>query len=252
MFREYFILLLLGHVIGDFYVQTKKIAEKKEKKIKWVLLHGFYYWIVMLLTILPVISFEMVLAASIAAFLHLIIDLSKQIYLVFKAKKAENRQFRERNIFFVDQIVHLLCIVFIAYCMASNHMVIREWKIIEDFFAIVGISEMKFLSWMLGLLLVHKPANIAIQKLLRIYKPQDELNDEKHDANAGRFIGTVERIIMLIFLSVGQYASIGLVLTAKSIARYERISKEKDFAEYYLLGTLVSTVIVIIVSFLYK
>lgn len=32
-------------------------------------------------------------------------------------------------------------------------------------------------------------------------------------------------------------SAIGLVLTAKSIARYGRISKEKNFAEYYLLGT---------------
>ena len=32
--------------------------------------------------------------------------------------------------------------------------------------------------------------------------------------------------------------------------RYDKVSKEKDFAEYYLLGTLMSTVMVIIVSFL--
>ena len=42
---------------------------------------------------------------------------------------------------------------------------------------------------------------------------------------------------------------IGLVLTAKSIARYDRISKDKDFAEYYLLGTLLSTAIAIVAAF---
>lgn len=51
---------------------------------------------------------------------------------------------------------------------------------------------------------------------------------------------------MLMFLSLGQYSAIGLVLTAKSIARYDRIAKDKDFAEYYLLGTLMSTLIVIV------
>lgn len=56
-------------------------------------------------------------------------------------------------------------------------------------------------------------------------------------------------IFVLIFLSIGQYSAIGLVLTAKSIARFDRISKE-DFAEYYLPGTLISTVIVIISSFI--
>lgn len=31
-------------------------------------------------------------------------------------------------------------------------------------------------------------------------------------------------------------------MTAKSIARYDRISKDQEFAEYYLLGTLLSTI----------
>ncbi len=70
------------------------------------------------------------------------------------------------------------------------------------------------------------------------------------DNNARRFIGTIERIIMLIFLSIGQYSAIGLVLTAKSIARYDKIAKEPEFAEYYLLGTLLSTLAVVITSFI--
>lgn len=78
----------------------------------------------------------------------------------------------------------------------------------------------------------------------------NKCTDNKEANNAGRFIGTLERIIMLIFLSIGQYSAIGLVLTAKSIARYDRISKEKNFAEYYLLGTLISTVVAIVVSFI--
>ena len=56
---------------------------------------------------------------------------------------------------------------------------------------------------------------------------------------------------MLIFIYINQYSAIGLVLTAKSIARYERITKEEHFAEYYLLGTLISTLIAIIVSFVF-
>lgn len=44
---------------------------------------------------------------------------------------------------------------------------------------------------------------------------------------------------------MNQYSATGLVLTAKSIARYNKIANEKDFAEYYLLGTLISLGIVI-------
>lgn len=45
-------------------------------------------------------------------------------------------------------------------------------------------------------------------------------------------------------MGVGQYAAIGFVLAAKSVARYDRISKDQVFAEYYLLGTLLSTLLV--------
>ena len=78
------------------------------------------------------------------------------------------------------------------------------------------------------------------------YKPEDKKKDDT--IKAGRMIGTVERIIMLFFLSIKQYSSVGLVLTAKSIARYNKIAEDQKFAEYYLLGTLLSTICVLVVS----
>ncbi len=58
--------------------------------------------------------------------------------------------------------------------------------------------------------------------------------------NAGSLIGSMERILIVLFLLLGEYAAIGFVFTAKSITRYKRISIQKEFAEYYLLGTLFS------------
>ncbi|HLR21754.1 MAG TPA: hypothetical protein VK087_07095 [Tissierellaceae bacterium] len=45
----------------------------------------------------------------------------------------------------------------------------------------------------------------------------------------------------------GQYNAIGLVFTAKSITRFERISKEPSFAEYYLIGSLYSIICVLVI-----
>lgn len=109
------------------------------------------------------------------------------------------------------------------------------------------------LAWILALLLIYKPSAILIQKILKLYKPSTEKTQNNiisKDNNAGRVIGMIERTIMLIFLAIGQYSSVGLVLTAKSIARYDKISKEQDFAEYYLLGTLLSTIVVVLCSFI--
>ncbi|MFR1756207.1 MAG: hypothetical protein ACLSWA_04980 [Thomasclavelia spiroformis] len=96
----------------------------------------------------------------------------------------------------------------------------------------------------LKLLLIYKPINIFIALIMNDYKP--EYKDDT--IKAGRMIGTVERIIMLFFLSIKQYSSVGLVLTAKSIARYNKIAENQKFAEYYLLGTLLSTICVLVVS----
>lgn len=250
MFKEYFILLLLGHVLGDFYVQTEKLAEKKEKSLGWILIHCLFYWGTMLLISLPIISWKIALAATVAAGLHLLIDVGKFVYISLKNKTEKMTQKIERNVFFVDQFLHCACLIGVTYWIVGSNSALNEWKIIKNFFYVVRIPEGLLMSSILTLLLIHKPANMAIQKMLKFYKPKNKEKNKKNDNHAGRFIGTVERIIMLIFLSIGQYSAIGLVLTAKSIARYDRISKEKDFAEYYLLGTLISTVIVIVCSFI--
>lgn len=249
MFKVYLILLLIAHILADFYIQTEKMTHRKDKSYKWVLIHSLYYLIIMFLVGLPIISDNVIIAAITASAFHLLIDMLKFIYISFIKKKRKMTQIIERNIFFIDQFLHFVCLIAIAYWGVQNNTQINEWKVIANFFAIIGVSEIMFIKWIFVLLVIHKPTNIAIQKFLLIYKPISNLGDKQSINNAGRFIGTVERIIMLIFLSIEQYSAIGLVLTAKSIARYDKISKEKDFAEYYLLGTLISTVSVIIVSF---
>lgn len=252
MFKEFLILLLLGHIVGDFYIQTRAMAAKKEKSLAWVLIHCLCYLGFMFLLSLPILSWGIVLGIIVAALSHFIIDVSKYLFTLWLNKKNKMTQVIERNLFFLDLILHGICLVSIAYWAVMNELSIRVWSHMSNFFTEIGLSKYYALTWILTILIIHKPANIAISKLLMIYKPVNSQEDTTREHNAGRFIGTVERIIMLIFLVIGELSAIGLVLTAKSIARYDRISKERDFAEYYLLGTLISTVIVILCSFLFK
>lgn len=250
MVKEYLILLLLGHILGDFYFQTKHMAEKKDSSIQWVFIHGLCYWGAMLMTSFAFLSWKALLVATLISALHLVIDVIKFFYNLQMNKRRKMTHTLDRNVFFIDQFIHLFTLSLAAYWMVLNQGDIREYGLIKGFFDTIGLSERLVSSWCLALLILHKPANITIQKLLVPYKPQNKDEHFKKDNNAGRFIGTVERIIMLIFLAIGQYSAIGLVLTAKSIARYDRISKDQNFAEYYLLGTLISTLIVLVVSFI--
>ena len=117
-----------------------------------------------------------------------------------------------------------------------------------DFAILFDADWTNWLSWGAKILLLHKPMNILIGQILQGYKPVGV--SQKEEKKAGRYIGTLERLIMVVLISLNQYSAVGLVLTAKSIARFDRISKDQSFAEYYLLGTLLSTICAILIAVL--
>lgn len=65
----------------------------------------------------------------------------------------------------------------------------------------------------------------------------------------GRIIGVLERLIVIALFARGEITAVGFVFTAKSIVRYHDFAKP-DFAEYYLIGTLYSVVIAVMLSLL--
>jgi hypothetical protein len=64
---------------------------------------------------------------------------------------------------------------------------------------------------------------------------------------AGAIIGFLERGLVLTFVLLNQYTAIGLILTAKSIARYKELDNRR-FAEYFLIGTLSSMLFAILIG----
>lgn len=66
--------------------------------------------------------------------------------------------------------------------------------------------------------------------------------------NGGQRIGYLERILIFIFVMVGNYEVIGFLVTAKSILRFGESRKDKKYAEYVLLGTLASFLCAIVIG----
>lgn len=244
MFRLCFGIYLLIHILGDYYFQSDKLAEEKNRSMKKVLCHNLIYLLVAITLSLPVFSFGMLISAIVLSLLHAVIDLVK--YGIMKKHYERGITDRVSSIsYMLDQGLHLLCI----FGMAVGMNILRVegyppfW--IRILISNAGVDLSGLLIWLVMLLLILKPANITIKRLLYAYRPKESDELQEGHQNAGAFIGFLERLIILIFLSLGQYSAIGLVLTAKSIARYNRIAEDKEFAEYYLLGTLLSTVFVI-------
>ncbi len=97
-----------------------------------------------------------------------------------------------------------------------------------------------------GLLLVMNEMNIVLRYLMKklnlasIGEVDQTVSDQEY--NTGRIIGMLERIFIFIFTIAGQFAAVGFILTAKGVVRYQDF-KDRTFAEYVLIGTLLSTLL---------
>jgi hypothetical protein len=170
MFKEFMVVLLIGHLLGDFYFQTNQIANGKETSLPSLCMHCLYYWIAMLLTCVPVFSWKIILVATVASGIHLFIDITKFVYVSSTRKKST---LNEANgiVYLLDQFVHLSCLGFLAFWAVKSGTEIHMVNSIEEFFTVIGVPKFLFATWFLSFLTIGKPANITIQKLMQDYKP---------------------------------------------------------------------------------
>jgi hypothetical protein len=105
-------------------------------------------------------------------------------------------------------------------------------------------SALKIAIYLGSYLLAASGLHFIVTLILRQYRmPDGGLK------RAGTLIGILERIFVLTLVLIGEYSSIALIFTAKSIARFEEL-KDRKFAEYYLIGSLASILCVMLVGIL--
>src|SRR5438876_2154639 len=76
--------------------------------------------------------------------------------------------------------------------------------------------------------------------------------DEDRTAGAieiarGRAIGALERGLAFTLVLLGDYAAVGWIIAAKSLARFKQL-EDREFAEYFLVGTLASFLLALLVG----
>lgn len=245
--EDLLIVLLICHVIGDFYAQTVNMARDKDKDFKLVIKHSLIYSSLFIIPILLYnLNINIIIVCIAISLWHFIVDALKGKVI---NKLEENNH---KHIFVIDQLLHIGVIVFV-YAMVTNMVPL-------DYISVININIFK---WILALLLVGKPANVVFKTLFGKYKPEKlketskqateqalvdnkEAVSDSRNIRAGALIGFLERVLVLIFLAFSSFTAIGIVLTVKSITRYNKIANEPEFAEYYLIGTLTSLLFAII------
>lgn len=235
-------LFLIGHFLGDFYFQSDSLARGKKNKMGVVVTHSFIYFITLALVSLPLLGFGFLKWVTLIALVHFIVD-GLKFYFIESPKKNSQHKIR---IYLLDQSIHIATILLVTLAIAFTRDTVEYTKWFRTFTDILTLDVEFIVSWILATLIIIKPLSITIRKVLYQYQPKAFDKEEMGHPGAGSLIGILERSIVLILLSQNQYGAIGFVLTAKSIARYNKIIEVPEFAEYYLLGTLLSMLLVIV------
>ncbi|NPV80847.1 MAG: DUF3307 domain-containing protein [Firmicutes bacterium] len=243
-------LLLLAHVLGDFPFQTETISSAKcQGRPAGYLSHFIILVSVSLLLTLARLSARTLLAIFAISVVHIAIDAIKNI-------GVENRKADKELLFFIlDQALHIMVIVIGTLYLASRspaREVFSGWFYHGRLMLPAGRQDTLILSLTVyaysifgGAVLVRKVLDLDWARL-----PREDASSERH-IEAGKFIGMVERAIITLFVADNAYGAVGFVLAAKSIARFREL-ENRDFAEYYLVGTLTSSAIAVGAGFLLK
>lgn len=221
--------LIFAHVMADFLLQSDAMCKGKCKKdwqgLAWLFLHStihatlayivvgdWYLWQV------PVVIF----------FSHFCIDW-------LKTKKMR----KSIPAFLLDQLLHLVIVV-----------ALWNWAIGGPIPADVLLSIWENPKvWVFGTayLIVLKPSSLLLTMFF--HRWTGELGSSSLP-NAGKWIGYLERLLILTFILIGNFEAIGFLLAAKSVFRFGELSKARDIrtTEYVLIGTLSSFAIAILVG----
>lgn len=240
------ILALIMHVLADFYFQTDSMAHEKREKVNVFVRHLIIYSVCMFIVVIPFI-FSVPVSSLVVVWLllagsHALIDLVKwRIQKTAKAKTVNPS--KEAWLFLVDQVLHVICISLILLVIPFDASHFGQNAVAQNLgrMALNDIAAV-----ILVILFLCKPAAIIVRIVLKCVQ-RDKDAENQGIERAGTAIGILERMIIAVFALCGQPAAIAFVIAAKSLARFKQLENQ-DFAERYLVGTLLSTLLALVVS----
>ena len=226
--------LILAHIATDFMLQPNSWV-KNRNTFKWkspsLYIHSF---LAGLTTYLIIMRWDSILIPLFIIITHLGIDSWKSY--------QKNTPF----IFFLDQAFHVI-ILFCAWIFYTGTTPVF------DFFQ--HTIALNYKGWIIiaGYAIVIWPCGYIIAQITGKWQ-QELTTDNEGLTQAGKWIGRLERILILTFVMMNQYFAIGFLIAAKSVFRFGEIknSNDRKMAEYILIGTLLSFTFAILLGIITK
>ena len=235
----------LAHLLTDFVFQSHRmVARKRSGELAPYLIHGLIHY----LASIGVLSF-FVKGSILSPLTHVVLLVLSLVHLVIdflKVRLTERRVLHDGSFTYVfDQLLHFLTI-FAAALLLSPSSALREFPVVVD---VIRAAPTRFIAVPVVYILVVFGGGYFIRFVTRSLaeglKTGSPEKSSEQLQNAGLYIGWLERFLVLTALLLQSPVTVGLMLTAKSIARYPEFRSER-FAEYFLIGTLLSVSVALI------
>jgi hypothetical protein len=225
MYIIWLIKLILAHLLTDFLLQPKTWVESRSKK-HFASVHLYLHGLITALVALLFIGIHYWWVVLIILVTHIAID-------GWKSYRPNKTKY-----FLIDQCLHLFVILVCWYFIFLNvDDIVSAWELINTKSILIFVTAYVFVTF---------PAGILIGQLTK--KWRDQIPDSPTFGNAGKWIGIIERIIILTLVFNHQYAAMGLLITAKSLLRFSEANRAEIKTEYLLIGTLISITLAILVG----
>lgn len=224
-------LLALGHVLGDFVLQTDWLAARKHRPGP-LLLHGGIVLVAHAVAFVPLLTRATALLVGVVGAGHLLIDAV--------TARLRHRLGASARLFLGDQLAHL-AVVLGAWALLAP----PTWSASPVLAGLAGVDGLPWADltagsvYLAAFVFAHEGGNAVVRGVLPEDGPEPAAEE---DLEAGSLIGTLERWIVLLLGLAGRWEAVALVVAAKSVARFEEL-KKRPFAEYFLVGTLTSILV---------
>lgn len=228
-----FMALFLAHLLGDFPLQTGWITKNKGKNLWPLVCHGITHYILAwtcLLIFSQISCLSIYSQAVIIGYLiaHLLIDKLKHLMTAQKILADSWKTF------LLDQALHVIILAFAAAILTRSNIADLIYGI-----QISPVIKMHVLEVAIIYVAILFGGGYLIRYLTKGLTERPDAETSTQLENAGLYVGWLERFLVITAITMQSPALVGLILTGKSIARFPEF-KEARFAEYFLIGTLLS------------
>jgi hypothetical protein len=195
---DYFQLLLLAHILGDFTFQTDSIYSLKQKSPWGVPIHVLICSLANAAVLHPLLSYAAVwLAIAFIAVIHIALDRTKLFLTVFREKDG-------LGYFFIDQALHLMSLLGAAWYLQKSLPQATFWLSRGLAVTLTALNMAAFAA---------PPIIFYIHRA--IAKPADHLKSYHFPGFLHRLPGVVSRFLATLGLILGGWHNL-LVLTLLS------------------------------------